>query len=142
VDSYARKLFGFAAACNFAVAFGFLFLRPVLHPLLPLDPVTGTNRVFFYLTAFLVAAFGYAYLRVAQDPRRYRPLIEIGVIGKALAVTAAAIPWLDGGIGWQLPALLGGDLLFVLLFLDYLRRTAGVERQPFTSVRSSSSFTS
>jgi hypothetical protein len=101
------------------VAFDMLFVGKLLR----LDPAPGTNRFLLYMTAFLVAMFGYAYLRIAADPRRYRSFIELGVIGKLLAVTAATLPWLGGEVGWQLPFLIGGDLVFALLFLDYLRRT-------------------
>jgi hypothetical protein len=123
MESYARRLFGVAACANFLFAFVLLFLRPVLARLLDLDPVAGTNRVFVYLTATLVGAFGYSYLRVAGDPRRFRPFIELGALGKLLAVTATTVPWLAGEIGWRLPFLIGGDLVFALLFIDYLRRT-------------------
>ncbi|HLY39115.1 MAG TPA: hypothetical protein VKU61_13815 [Candidatus Binatia bacterium] len=123
MESYARRLFGIAALANFLFAFVLLFLRPVLASLVGLDPVAGTNRVFVYLTGTLVGAFGYAYLRVAGDPRRFRPFVELGAIGKLLAVTAATVPWLAGEIGWRLPFLIGGDLVFALLFIDYLRRT-------------------
>src|SRR5437870_10640571 len=123
MEAYARRLFGIAAVLNFLFAFALLFLRPVLARLVGLDPVAGTNRVFVYLTAFLVGTFGYAYVRVAGDPRRFRPFVELGAVGKLLAVTAATIPWLAGEIGWRLPFLIGGDLVFALLFIDYLRRT-------------------
>ena len=123
MDTYARRLFGVAAFTNFLFAFVLLFLRPVLARLVALDPVAGTNRVFVYLTATLVGAFGYSYLRVAGDPRRFRSFIELGAIGKLLAVTAVTVPWLAGEIGWRLPSLIGGDLVFALLFIDYLRRT-------------------
>ena len=123
MESYARRLFGVAAFTNFLFAFTLLFLRPVLAPIVGLDPIAGTNRVFVYLTATLVGAFGYSYLRVAGDPRRFRPFVELGAIGKLLAVTAVTIPWLAGEIGWRLPFLIGGDLVFALLFIDYLRRT-------------------
>jgi hypothetical protein len=119
VETYARTLFGIAAFLNVLVALDMLFLRN----LLPLDPAPGTNRFLLYMTAFIVALFGYAYLRIAQDPRRYRPWIELGVIGKLLAVAAATLPWLSGEVGWRLPFLIGGDLVFAALFLDYLRRT-------------------
>jgi hypothetical protein len=33
-------------------------------------------------------------------------------------------PWLTGAVQTRPPLLLGGDLVFALLFLDYLRRTA------------------
>ena len=123
MDSYARKLFGTAALFNFSVALGLLFLRPLVTPLVRLDPITGTNLVFLYVAAFLVATFGYAYLRAAQDPKRYRPFIELGAIGKLGAVAAVSWPWLTGEIGWRLPLLAGADLVFALLFIDFLRCT-------------------
>ena len=121
--SHARKLFGTAALFNFLVALALLFLRPQLGPLVRLDPVTGTNVVFVYLAAGLVAVFGYAYVRIAQDPERFRPFIELGVIGKLLAVGAVTWPWLTGEVGWQLPLVVSGDAVFALLFIDFLRRT-------------------
>src|SRR5207245_989365 len=87
-------------------------VRPSLEGLLRLDPVTGTNLVFVYLAAGLVAVFGYAYLRIAQDPERFRPFIELGVIGKLLAVGAVTWPWLTGEVGWQLPLVVSGDAVF------------------------------
>ena len=126
MHAHARALFTTAAAANFGVALGLLFLRPQLGPLLGLDPAGGTNIVFFYLAATMIGVFGYAYLRVAGDPRRYRPFIELGVIGKLVAVAAATLPWLAGEVSWQLPLLISGDLVFVLLFVDYLRRTPTV----------------
>ena len=92
MESYARRLFGTAAFFNVVVALALLFLRPVLGPLVGLDPVAGTNRVFLYMAAFLIGTFGYAYLRIAGDPHRFRPFIELGAIGKLLAVTA--VTWL------------------------------------------------
>jgi hypothetical protein len=123
VDRYARRLFGTAALANFVVGLSLLVLRRQLAPLLGLDPIAGTNLVFFYLSATLIVTFGYAYLRVAQDPRRFRPFIELGAIGKLVAVGAATWPWLAGDAGGQLPLLISGDLVFALLFLDFLRRT-------------------
>jgi len=122
-DAYARKLFGNAAVFNFVVAAALLFLRPWVGPLVRLDPIAGTNLVFVYLSAMLVGVFGYTYLRIAQDPARFRSFIELGVIGKLLAVGAVTWPWLAGDIGWQLPMLVSGDLVFAFLFIGFLRRT-------------------
>ena len=70
-----------------------------------------------------IGTFGYAYARIAQNPRRYRPFIELGAIGKLLAVVAVTGPWLAGEVGWQLPLVVSGDVVFALLFIDFLRRT-------------------
>jgi len=124
MDAYARKLFTVAAIFNFLVALGLLFGRPLVGPLFGLDPASGTNLVFLYLTGMFVALFGYSYLRIAQDPRRYRPFIELGIVGKLLAVCGATWPWLAGDVGWRIPFLAGGDLVFAVLFIQFLRLTA------------------
>jgi hypothetical protein len=95
----------------------------VVGPALGLDPATGTNLVFLYMSATMIGVFGYAYLRAALDPTRYRAFVELGAIGKLLAVVAASVPALRGQVGWQLPLLVSGDLVYALLFIDFLRRT-------------------
>lgn len=120
---YARMLFGIAALFNFAVAAALWYRPPQFMTLLQLDPATGTNIVLVKIAAGAIALFGYAYGRVAGDPQTFRPFIGLGVVGKLLVVAIAASSWGMGEIGWQLPALAGGDLLFAALFLDYLRRT-------------------
>lgn len=121
--TYTRGLFGLAATFNFAVAAGLLFLRPQMAALLQMAPATGSDAVVANLAGALVGVFGYAYARVAANPQRYRPYAELGLIGKLLVVPAAALPWLAGEVGWQLPLLACGDLLFAALFWDWLRRT-------------------
>ncbi|MBA3812024.1 MAG: hypothetical protein H0X27_10370 [Caulobacteraceae bacterium] len=124
--SGAPRLFGVAAAFNFGVGIALLFLRPWLGPLLGLDVIAGTNLVLIDLTAGLILLFGYAYARLAIDAVRYRPYIPIGIGGKLVAVVSAAVPWLAGEISWRLPLLAGADLVFVGLFVAYLRRTASL----------------
>ena len=123
MTSYARWLFRIAAAFNFAVAAGLLFLRPWLTPMLKLDPPTGTNLVAVNVAGVMVATFGYAYARVAADPVRHRPYVTLGIVGKVLVVAGTLVPFLTGTIDWRLPALSGADVVFSILFLDFLRRT-------------------
>jgi hypothetical protein len=122
-DRYAAALFGTAAAFNAAVAAALLFARPQLAAALGLEPIDGSDVVVANLAGALVGLFGYAYLRLALNPLRYRVYAELGAIGKLLAVAAAVVPWLQGVIDWRLPLLAGGDLVFALLFIDWLRRT-------------------
>jgi len=91
--------------------------------LLPLDPIGGTNLVLANLAGLLVASFGYDYARVAGDPVTFRPYIHLGAIGKLLAVAGVVWPWWIGAVSWKLPALVGIDLIYAILFLDFLRRT-------------------
>jgi hypothetical protein len=121
--SYARWLFGTAAVLNIAVGSGLLFLRPWLGPLLRLDPIGGTNLVLANLAGALVLVFGAAYACAAADPAKYRSYIQLGAIGKPLAVAAVVWPWLAGAVSWTLPALALADVAYALLFCDFLRRS-------------------
>jgi hypothetical protein len=123
MKTYARWLFGLAAAFNLAVGIALLFLRPMLLPRLGFDPVTGSNIVNANLVGMFVALFGGCYLMVALDPVTYRPYIPVGAIGKLLAIACGVVPWLTGALSMKPPPLLAVDLVFALLFLDYLRRT-------------------
>ncbi|UMZ10604.1 hypothetical protein I9018_24400 [Pseudomonas sp. MPFS] len=119
---YARWLFGSAALFNALVAASVLFLEQMLRPLLGLEVATGSNLVMRDLAMALVAAFGVAYLCVALDPRRFRPYIVLGVLGKCLVLVCVFGHWLASHIGWQLPTLALGDAIYSLLFLQFLRR--------------------
>ena len=122
MSSAARRLFIPAAIFNWSVAAGLLLLSDVMGPLLRLDPASGTNLALRDMSMLLVALFGFAYWRITFDPHRFRPYIELGILGKSLVVVAIYGHWLAGHIGWQLPAVAFGDAVFALLFLQFLRR--------------------
>ncbi|MGE8154170.1 MULTISPECIES: hypothetical protein [Pseudomonas] len=119
---HARWLFGLAALFNFSVAFGLLLLDTWLGPLLQLNEATGSNLALRDLGLMLIASFGFAYLCTAYSPGRFRPYVGLGAGAKILVVVAIFGHWLAGNIGWQLPALALGDVLFAWLFLSFLRQ--------------------
>ena len=123
MKTYGRWLFGVAAAFNTLVGLGFLSARAQLDPILGLTVAGGTNVVFVDLCAGFIILFGYAYLRAAIDPVRFRPFIGLGVIGKLMAVAVVLGLFAAHVIDARLPLLVGGDLVFALPFADYLRRT-------------------
>jgi hypothetical protein len=123
MTTYARWLFGVAAAGNVVVAAAMSLGQGWFGAVLGLDPITGTNIVLADMAAVLIAGFGYGYARIALDPVGFRPLIGVGALGKVAAVAtviagALAIPHV-----WRLVGLISGDLAFAALFWDYLRRT-------------------
>lgn len=120
--SHARRLFVCAALFNWAVAGSLLLLGDLLGPLLQLDPASGSNLALRDMCMLLVAAFGWSYWRIAFNPQRFRPYIELGILGKSMVVLAIYGHWLAGHIGWQLPLVASGDALFAVLFLNFLRR--------------------
>jgi hypothetical protein len=123
VTRYARWLFGISAVTNFGVSAALLVLGAVVARRLALDPIVGTNVVLFNFAGVMIGLFGYAYVRIAMDPVRFRPLIHVTAVGKLLAFASAALPWLTGIIPSRLPVLLSVDVIFAILFFDYLRRT-------------------
>jgi len=123
MTTYARWLFGVAAAANLLVAASMSLGQRWFVALLGLDPIAGTNVVLVDLAAVLIAAFGYGYARIALDPVRFRPLIALGAWGKLAAVATVLFGALTVPHLWRLLALISGDVAFALLFLDYLRRT-------------------
>jgi hypothetical protein len=120
---YAGWLFGVAAIANVVVAAALLVARIQLSAFVPLDPISGTNTWFANLAGALIGLFGVVYGLIARDPRTYRPCIGILAVGKLLAVGCAVMPWIEGETSYRLALLLSPDVVFAVLFLDYLRRT-------------------
>lgn len=120
--THARWLMGTAALFNWTVVLGFLLFNGLLTRLLGLDPASGTNLAMRDLALVLIATFGAAYLYAALDPQRGRPYIALGALGKALVALAMFAHWALGHIDWRLPALVTGDVVYSLLFVQFLRR--------------------
>jgi hypothetical protein len=121
MDQHARTLFSIAAAFNVAVALPFLVAAPSLARLIGLQPVPS-DPLFVHLVAVLVLTFGWGYWRVSRDPITHRSIIHLGVVGKLLVVLAGYVDWLVGNTNGRFVLLVTGDAVFVVLFLDYLRR--------------------
>lgn len=122
ITTHARWLFGIAAVFNLAVGAVAVFARSLLVDMFSLDAVGGSNILVFNLAGAFVALFGYAYLCIAVDPVKYRPFIFFGALGKLVAIACGLAGWSSGLVGWRFPGFLSADLLFVILFFDYLRR--------------------
>jgi len=121
--SYARWLFGLAAAANLMVAAWLALAQGLFVAVLRLDPISGSNVVITDLAAVLIATFGYGYLRIALDAARFRPLIHVGAVGKLAAVATVAASAIVVPHVLVLLSFMSGDAVFAALFLDYLRRT-------------------
>lgn len=74
-----------------------------------------------------VLSWNLAYLVIASDPRRYRPLMLVGSLGKTIFAAAATILWIQGRSPAFLLAFAGIDLAIVALYLESWRRTAAAE---------------
>lgn len=121
MDKHARILFSLAAAYNFAAGLPMLFAMPQFAALTGMTPA-HPDPVFVHLSAVLVLVFGWGYWRIGRDPVFNRPIIHMGLVGKSCVVVAGYADWLLGNVNWPFAALISGDLVFALLFYDYLRR--------------------
>ena len=128
----ARRLFIPAALFNWVVAGGLLLFSDLMGSLLQLDPASGTNLALRDMCMLLVAVFGVSYWRIAFDPQRFRPYIELGILGKSLVVLVIYGHWLAGHMGWQLPAVAFGDAVFTVLFWNFMRRYPASSPTPVT----------
>jgi len=122
MDQHARLLFSTAAVFNFLAAMPFLIAAPQFARLIGMQPIP-TDALFTHMVAALVLAFGWGYWRISRDPVVNRPLIHLGVVGKSLLVLVVGIDWLVGNTNWPFALIVSGDAVFVVLFVDYLRRS-------------------
>jgi len=71
-----------------------------------------------------VLSWNLAYLVVAADPARYRPIMLLGSLGKTIFAASAAVLWLQGRVPTFLLAFAAIDLVIVALYMESWRRTA------------------
>lgn len=109
----ARALFTVAAIFNVVVGVAMLLTYDGLAPWLGLPP---QPTVWVHLVALVVLVFGYAYWRVARDPRRYREYIFLGMVAKLGFVAVIYGHFLAGDATATLAALVTADLVFAGLF--------------------------
>ena len=122
----ARALFGVAAIFNVVVGVAMLIAYDALAPWLGLPP---QPTVWVHLVALVVLVFGYAYSRVAMDPRRFREYIVLGMVAKLAFVAVIYGHFLAGGATAMLATLVTADLVFAGLFGAHLKRTPAEGRR-------------
>lgn len=116
----ARALFTVAAIFNVVVGVAMLLAYDALAPWLGLPP---QPTVWVHLVALIVLVFGYAYWRVARDPRRFREYVVLGMVAKLGFVAVIYGHFLAGDATAMLAALVTADLVFAGLFGAHLKRT-------------------
>lgn len=121
---YDKALFFCAAAFNLGTA-AILLLRPdiVMTRLGIIDPAA---KLLTRSLASSVTAWGIAYLLVMINPARFREFVRLGVFSKTLFFLIYAAAFCGGQIFFPsfAPAII--DLIFALLFVEYLFRTQSV----------------
>lgn len=83
----------------------------------PADPL------FHRFTGLLVVCFGGLYALVAQDAVRFRPLVWLGIAGKAGVVALFTEAYTSGRVPFSLYAISLGDVAFIAGFVAFLAAT-------------------
>lgn len=117
----ANSLFLTAAIFNWLVGSLLLFAYPLVSRMLGFE---GPPDVFFHIVAGIVVLFGFAYWLIWRDPVRFRPFVHFGAVAKLVFVLAIYAHWAMGSASGMLALLVSADLIFAVLFFNYLRRTS------------------
>ena len=86
-------------------------------------PPAITHPEFYYGFAGVTFAWQMVYLLVAGDPVRYRPVMLLGALGKALYGTAAVILYAQDRLAASTFGFSMVDLIFAALFLASYQQT-------------------
>mgnify|MGYP001050686131 CR=1 FL=1 len=116
-----HPMFHSGAWFNLAAGAPFLLVPAFVSQLMGI-PTTAGNYLFMQMFGMAVIGFGWVYWLIAREPERFRPLIMVGLLLKIGVVLLVYIYWWLGIIGWILPALAFGDVIYSVLFLRYLRQ--------------------
>ena len=113
-----KLIFWVAAIFNFAVGLPMLLAPEVLLP--AIGQALPEDLLLIRLAALLIVVLGIGYGMVARDPAANRPILWLGVLGKA---PIPLLVWISGGaaaLSSSAFVLSLGDLAFAALFLLFL----------------------
>ncbi len=118
--SFGKILFFVGAIWNWALTVVFVSMYPELFSFLGMAPLE--NPVFLHLTFALVFVYGLGYYWVSKDTTQNHDIIMMGIIGKLIVFVICFYHWLVGNI--HLLIVLAGtvDMVFVVLFIGFLRK--------------------
>ncbi|MGH9766634.1 MAG: hypothetical protein ACREAB_04300 [Blastocatellia bacterium] len=121
-EVYDRTLFAVAAAWNLGAAAMLIFNPDFLLARLGVNDTAA--RLLARSFASSVTAWGIGYALIAFDRKRFRDFAWLGVISKTIFFTVYAGAFFGGRISFAafIPALV--DLVFAILFAEFLWRTS------------------
>jgi len=121
-EFYDKILFAMAAAWNLGAAATLVFNPDFLLARLSVNDPGA--RLLARSFASSVTTWGIGYALVAFDRKRFRDFAWLGAISKAIFFTVYAAAFFGGRISFAafIPALV--DLIFAILFVEFLLRTS------------------
>jgi hypothetical protein len=124
-EAYYRTLFAVAAAWNLGAAATLIFNPDLLLARLNINDPDA--RLLARSFASSVTTWGIGYALVAFDRKRFRDFAWLGAISKTIFFTVYAAAFFGRRISFAafIPALV--DLVFAILFIEFLLRTSHKE---------------
>ncbi len=122
IDAW-KKVFLSGALFNWIFAAAVTAAPRLTFDLLDLGPLPA-NPMWLALFVWLVIVFGYGYFLVSRDPTAHRDLVLLGALGKIGVFIAVAGYWFAGLASTIFLIVVGGDLIYSLLFFRFLRTAA------------------
>lgn len=112
--TFARRVFRFAGVYGLIVLLPQYFLEARIGQDAP-PPITHPEFFFGFLG--VAVAWQVAFLIIAHDPQRFRPLMLAGVIEKFSFPAAIAVLLVQGRVAAAVAVFAGIDLILGLLFV-------------------------
>ncbi len=116
-----RWFFWVATVFNFVAGLPLLLAPGAMMTSLGVE--VPPDLLFHRFTGLLVVCFGGLYALVAQDAVRFRPLVWLGIVGKAGVVALFTEAYMNGRVPFSLYAVSLGDLAFIAGFAGFLWAT-------------------
>jgi hypothetical protein len=120
---FARWTFGVAGVYGVIAILPLYFLENMVGKE---TPPAITHPEFFYGFVGVCLAWQLAFLVMASNPVRYRPLMLPAMVEKFSFVIAVAALYLDHRLDPRMLVAGGGDLVLGLLFIVAYRKTGGL----------------
>lgn len=124
---FARWMFGLAGVYGLLLLVPYYFMEDLIGREYP--PAI-THPEFFYGFVGTAVAWQVAFLVIARDPARYRPLMPAAMLEKASFGLAAIGLWQSGRIPASVLAFAGVDLLLGAGFVAAFFATGGTKPKP------------
>jgi hypothetical protein len=119
MDRFARRVYTVAGIYGLVVMLPQYFLEDRIGRDAP-PPITHPEH--FYGFIGVTVAWQIAFLVIARDPQRLRPLMPVTVLEKLVFAVPVAMLWAKGRVGGSVLPFAAIDLLLAALFLvSYVR---------------------
>ena len=121
MDRFARRVYTVAGIYGLIVMFPQYFLEDKIGRDYP-PPITHPE----YFCGFVgvVIVWQIAFLVIARDPARYRPLMPVTVLEKLAFAVPVILLYRDGRVASAILPFAGIDLVLAVLFFLSYRRTS------------------